>query len=319
MTESGSLRPGGASVRDETPLAVVGGGAPGELDVGPWVAGPVPPGRMLRNRVGGLGWWVASVGLFAGLWELLYALGLVDPLLLPPPHIFLRNFADQASNFDTARIGEDARPPALAVIATVLATVARVGAGLLVGAIASLVVGIAVTYVRIVGRLTLPTITLLAPISPLAWLPVAIFLFGIGNGPAVFMVFIGVFFIMTLATIAQIESVPPMYLDVAATMGATRFQALRRVVLPAILPGLFMVLRLNLFAAWLVVLIAEAVGVGSGLGQVVLLARNTFNSSLVFFTMTIIGLTGFLLDLLLRIVQRKLLWWQTNSAAGMAR
>lgn len=317
MTEP--ARQGGTGTRSDPPLEVVGGAPSGELDLGAWVAGPTPPGRMLRNRVGGLGWWVASVCLFAGLWELIYFLGWVNPLLLPPPHIFLRNFTEQASNFDTARIGEDARPPALAVIVTMLATVARVGAGLLLGAVASLLVGIAVTYLRIVGRLTLPTITLLAPISPLAWLPVAIFLFGIGNGPAVFMVFIGVFFIMTLATIAQIESVEPMYLDVAATMGATQFQTLRRVVLPAILPGLFMVLRLNLFAAWLVVLIAEAVGVGSGLGQVVLLARNTFNSSLVFFTMTIIGLTGFLLDLLLRVVQRKLLWWQTNSAAGVAR
>ena len=67
-------------------------------------------------------------------------------------------------------------------------------------------------------------------------------------------------------------------------------------ILPAILPGLFVTLRLNLFAAWMVVLIAEAVGVGSGLGQVVMMARNTFNASLVFFTMTLIGLAGFAFD-----------------------
>lgn len=283
------------------------------------VTGPVPGRQLLRRRIGGVGWWVASLAMFAGLWELAYALGWVNPLLLPPPHIFLRHFTEQAKNFDTGRIGQNSRSPLLAVISTILATVSRVGAGLALGALASLIVGISVTYIKLVGKLTLPTITLLAPISPIAWLPVAIFLFGIGNGPAVFMVFIGVFFIMTLATIAQIDSVTPMYLDVAATMGATRYQTLRHVVLPAILPGLFMVLRLNLFAAWMVVLIAEAVGVGSGLGQVVLLARNTFNSSLVFFTMTIIGLTGFILDSVLRIVQRKLLWWQTSSAMGIAR
>jgi NitT/TauT family transport system permease protein len=81
------------------------------------------------------------------------------------------------------------------------------------------------------------------------------------------------------------------------------------VILPTILQGLFVTLRLNLFAAWMVVLIAEAVGVGSGLGQIVMMARNTFNSSLVFFSMTLIGLLGFLLDQLLRIVQKRLLWW----------
>lgn len=70
-----------------------------------------------------------------------------------------------------------------------------------------------------------------------------------------------------------------------------------------------MTLRLNLFAAWMVVLIAEAVGVGSGLGQVVMMARNTFNASLVFFTMTLIGLAGFAFDQALRWVQRRVLWW----------
>jgi NitT/TauT family transport system permease protein len=74
-------------------------------------------------------------------------------------------------------------------------------------------------------------------------------------------------------------------------------------------------LRLNLFAAWIVVLLAEAVGVGSGLGQVVMLARNTFNASLVFFAMTLIGLTRYLLDMAFRQLQR-LLWWQPASTGG---
>ena len=267
----------------------------------------------LRRRLATAGWGIASVGLFAGLWELGWLVGLFDPLLLPPPHIFLRDFADQARFFDTDKIGVTANAPALAVLTTVLATSLRVLAGLTLAFAASLAMGILVSYIKLAGRLLLPTLTLLAPISPVAWLPVAIFIFGIGNGPAIFMVFIGVFFIMTMATVTQIASVPSTYLEVARTMGATRGQTLRRVVLPAILPGLFVVLRLNLFAAWIVVLIAEAVGVGSGLGQVVILARNTFNSSLVFFTMTLIGVTGFLFDSGLRLIQRKVLWWEPTG------
>jgi NitT/TauT family transport system permease protein len=73
---------------------------------------------------------------------------------------------------------------------------------------------------------------------------------------------------------------------------------------------------MNLFGAWMVVLIAEAVGVGSGLGQVTMMARNTFNASLVFFTMTLIGLTGFLFDQALRLIQRKVLWWIGPSNIG---
>jgi NitT/TauT family transport system permease protein len=147
---------------------------------------------------------------------------------------------------------------------------------------------------------------------------VAVFLFGIGNGPAVFMVFVGVYFVMTLATISQINGVSATYLNVARTMGASRRQTLFQVVLPSILPGLLQTLRLNLFAAWMVVLLAEAVGVGSGLGQVVMLARNTFNASLVFFAMTLIGLTGYVLDLLFRQLQKRLLWWQP-AATGVGK
>jgi NitT/TauT family transport system permease protein len=106
------------------------------------------------------------------------------------------------------------------------------------------------------------------------------------------------------------------YIQLARIMGCNKRQIYRHVILPSILPELFVTLRMNLFAAWMVVLIAEAVGVGSGLGQVTMMARNTFNASLVFFTMTLIGLTGFAFDQALRYVQRKVLWWVGPSSVG---
>lgn len=266
-----------------------------------------------------LGWACVSVGLFIGAWELAWWQGWADPLLLPAPHLFLANLADQFRFFDPngERVGALSEGGSLLSVLGVIAwTSLRVTAGLALGFVLSLAVGVGVRYFALFGRLTLPTITLLAPISPVAWLPVAVFIFGIGNPPAVFLVFISVFFIMTLSTLAQIDAVPSSYLHVARIMGATRRQIYRHVVLPSILPGLFFTLRVNLFAAWMVVLIAEAVGVGSGLGQVVMMARNTFNASLVFFTMTLIGLAGFAFDQALRWVQRKVLWWVGPSSVG---
>jgi NitT/TauT family transport system permease protein len=262
------------------------------------------------------GWWVASVALFAGLWELAWAAGWAQERLLPPPHIFLQNFSRQAKFFDTSTIGHAQAAPVVAVLTTIVATLLRVLAGLALGFVASLVTGTLITQFRVVRGLVLPTLTLLAPISPIAWLPVSIFLFGIGDGPAVFLVFVGVYFVMTLATISQINGVSDTYLNLARTMGASKRQMLFQVIVPSILPGLLQTLRLNLFAAWMVVLLAEAVGVGSGLGQVVMLARNTFNASLVFFTMTLIGVTGYLLDMAFRQLQRRLLWWQPASSGG---
>jgi NitT/TauT family transport system permease protein len=266
----------------------------------------------------GLGWGLISIGLFAAIWELAWAGGWANPLLLPPPHIFLSDIPGTLTFFDTTdRVGSLGDGGGVVALMTTIGwTTTRVVLGLAIGFVLGVGVGALIRYFKIFRNLTLPTITLLAPISPVAWLPVSIFLFGIGDVPAVFLVFITVFFAIVLSTLGQIESVPQNYIHVARIMGATRWQIFRRVVLPTILPGLFMTLRLNLFAAWMVVLIAEAIGVGSGLGQIVSMARSTFNAKLVFFTMAIIGLCGFTFDWALRQVQRKMLWWVASSKSG---
>jgi NitT/TauT family transport system permease protein len=265
----------------------------------------------LRRFLAGAAWSAASIGIFAGLWELAWALDLANPLLLPPPHLFLQDIPGQLKFFDRSnRVGSVGTGGGLgALLTTMTWTTTRVVLGLAIGFICGVTVGTVVHYVPLVRKLTLPTILLLAPISPVAWLPVAIFVFGIGDVPAIFLVFITLFFAITLSTVAQIGAVPKNYLHVARIMGATPQQTFWRVVFPAILPGLFMTLRLNLFAAWAVVLIAEAVGVGTGLGQITSMARATFNAKLVFFTMAIIGALGFTFDFLLQQVQRRLLWW----------
>ncbi len=281
---------------------------------------PVP----LTNAIVRIFWGIVSVGFFALTWELLWYLGITDPKLLPPPHVFLGNMAEQATNFNTAQrwqIGADASAgptPWEAVLITVAASAGRVFLGISIASALALSLGVAIRYWISVQRLVLPTITLLSPVSPIAWLPVAIFLFGIGNAPAIFMVVIALFFHMTIATITHIDNVNANYIHVARTMGASKWQIYRRVVIPAILPGVFVILRLNLFAAWMVVLIAESTGVGYGLGQVIMLARNTFNPSLVFFCIALIGTLGFLTDWLMRLVQRKVLYW-VNDPQGVLR
>lgn len=264
-------------------------------------------------------WWTClSVGLFAGLWELCWALGWADEKLLPPPHIFLSNFGEQGRYFNTAtrwQVGHSMEGPSAleSVMITVAATTMRVFVGLVIASVLAIGVGVLIRYYQFFDKLVLPTVTLLSPVSPIAWLPVAIFLFGIGNAPAIFMVVVALFFHMVLATIAQIDGVSPNLINVARTMGASKPQIYSRVIVPAILPGMLQVLRLNLFGAWMVVLVAESTGVGYGMGQVIMLARNTFNPSLVFFTIAVIGVLGFGFDWLLRQAQRRILYWLPNT------
>ena len=270
-----------------------------------------PPNRLSRTAAA-VAWWIASVALFVAIWELCWYMRWANPMLMPPPHIFLQDILLVGKLFDkSTRLGNpSAGLIAFTIAKTVGASTLRVIAGLAVALVVSLAVGMAIRYAPLFGRLILPVINLLAPISPIAWLPVAMLIFGLGNAPAIFLVYIALFFIMTLATLNLIDTLPPSYVQVARIMGASRLQIFVQVILPAILPGLFVVLRLNLFAAWMIVLIAESVGVGGGLGLVVIISRNTFDAQLAFFTMFIIGVVGFLLDVALREIQRRVLNWQ---------
>ena len=281
---------------------------------------PRPPSlsKKARERLAALGWGCVSIGLFALIWEALWYFEAVNPLLLPPPHLFLQDIPGTLKFFDRSnRIGSVASGGGLvALLTTIFWTMFRVFTGLALGFVFGVALGAALHYVKLLRNLLMPTILLLAPISPVAWLPVAIFVFGIGDVPAIFLVFITVFFAIVLSTGAQIASVPVNYLHVARIMGATDRQTFWRVILPAILPSLFMTLRLNLFGAWMVVLIAEAVGVGTGLGQITSMARATFNAKLVFFTMGIIGVLGFASDWGMRQVQRRMLWWIAPAKGG---
>jgi NitT/TauT family transport system permease protein len=109
-------------------------------------------------------------------------------------------------------------------------------------------------------------------------------------------------------------NVEPVYLDTARVLGARRWQVMLQVVLPATIPALFDLVRLNLFGAWMGVLAAEMVGVNTGLGAIVMVGRQMMNMNLTFLGMAMIGLVGYLLDAAFAQVQRRVLWWRRATA-----
>jgi NitT/TauT family transport system permease protein len=142
---------------------------------------------------------------------------------------------------------------------------------------------------------------MLRPISPLAWIPVAILLFGVNNKAAIFLVFLSSFFPIVISATTGVQNVPSMYTRAGANFGLSTLELLRRVVLPAALPNILTGFRLSLGVAWLVLVAAEMVSVPSGLGYLVMDSRNAGQRyDLVVASMLIIGLIGFLLDLLMR-------------------
>lgn len=271
-----------------------------------------PTAKWLRRMAVGVGWWVLSIGLFVGIWELLTALGWVNTLILPPPHQFLAEIANQ-EQFLAPKVGVERTGANFVALTAILATLKRVLSGLILGFIAALVFGCLAAYFKIFGKLTLPVVTLLAPIAPVAWIPLAILVFGIGDSAAVFVVFIGIFFILSLATVSSINKVDQIYINTALVLGASRFQLMRHIIVPAIIPDLFVILRMNLFGAWMAVLAAEMVGVNTGLGAIVMVGRQMFNAKLMFLGMAIIGVVGYLLDVGFAQIQKRVLWWKSNA------
>ena len=141
-----------------------------------------------------------------------------------------------------------------------------------------------------------PLIQFLRPISPLAWIPLAMLWFGIGDPPAIFLIFLSSFFPLAVATAAAVSSINPVYFHVAANFNFSRYETITKIIIPGMLPSVITALRITITIAWLVVVAAEMIAVTSGLGYLILDSRNALRMDYVMDGMIVIGIIGLLLD-----------------------
>ncbi len=150
-----------------------------------------------------------------------------------------------------------------------------------------------------------PMLQLLRPISPLAWIPIAILWFGVGDVSAMFLIFLASLLPLTMTTIHAVHNIEGIHLSAGRNFGLTPPELVKSVVLPAILPQLIVGMRITVGIAWLVVVAAEMIAVNSGLGFLIIDARNAGNRyDLVVAGMILIGAIGVALDLLMRGLER---------------
>jgi NitT/TauT family transport system permease protein len=260
----------------------------------------------IRRRLGLAAAALAPWVVLVAFWELGAVRGWIPTSLFPPPSQFLR-FAVE-SDF---RVGFGREAMILPV--AILASTWRVMAGLAIGFAAAVATGILVSMSRVASAALLPIVRGLAPIAPIAWIPLAIVLFGIGEGTAIFVVFTGIYFLLTLSTVAAVQSVDSRLVKTARTYGASTRQVWLWVIFPAVLPQVFTMLRLNFFAAWMAVLAAEMVGLKNGVGMIIILGREVFNSNLILLGICVVGITGYAVDSALVWIQRRVLWWSDRA------
>jgi NitT/TauT family transport system permease protein len=149
-----------------------------------------------------------------------------------------------------------------------------------------------------------PIFQILRPISPIAWIPIAILWFGVGNESPIFLIFISSVFPMIVQTVSGVHTIERRYLRAAENFGVSRARLFRQVVFPAVLPQIIVGMRIGLGVAWLVVVAAEMIALHSGLGYLIIDSRNAGNRyDLVIAGMIIIGLIGLALDGAMRLLE----------------
>jgi len=181
-----------------------------------------------------------------------------------------------------------------------VASLYRVTVGFYLAAILGIPLGIALGMMKTVRSLSNPLIQFLKPISPLAWIPLAMLWFGIGDPPAIFLIFLSSFFPLVVSTTIAVDGINPTYFHVAANFNFSRTETITRLIVPAIIPEVVTALRMTVTISWLVVVAAEMIAVQSGLGFLILDSRNALRMDYVMDGMIIIGLVGLTLDYLMR-------------------
>lgn len=233
------------------------------------------------------------------LWDTAIRLHWVKPVFLPPPTTVLTTFYDLLVN------GQ--------FLLDLWVSIFTVVHGFLWGGVLGLLFGTAAGLSRMVERLFGPILNGIRQVPAIAWLPLIIMWVGIGDTGKLVVIAKSVFFPVFLNTLQGIRNVSREYVEVARVYEFTRFQLLRRVVFPAALPTIFVGIRFGAGISWAMIVAAEMLSGRKGLGFLLLQAQDLLMTDRVFVVIVVIGLVGYLIDLLLKRVERRLVRWKHSA------
>ena len=262
--------------------------------------------QYFRNRLLGVVFPVVFPGAVLVIWHLA-TYGQKYSLIPPPSEVALALW-----DLAFGGINDDAYSKTLHI--HLLASITRVCGGFAIATIAALPLGLMIGRISLVRRVLDPTLQVLRPIPVTAWLPLAMIMFGLGPRSAFFLVCLGAFYPILVNTIFGVRAVDPRLFEAASMLGCEGTAQFFRVVLPACLPAIFTGLRLGLGFAWVVIVVGEMTGVQTGLGAIIMEARQLSRTEIVICGMIVIGVAGFISDRLVTLVGKRLLRWSPNFA-----
>lgn len=242
-------------------------------------------------------WLLGTIGVAVSvlLWGSFTATGSVDPLFLPSPGSVLKAGVLQSRE---GLLWND-----------LTASVGRVVAGFGLSALVALPLGIAMGTNVVICRLLEPLMGLIRYMPAPAFIPLLIIYFGLGELPKIVLIFIGTLFFNTLMIMDAVKFVPSELVETTRTLGGSRAQLLTRVIAPCIAPQVLDAYRINMAAAWNLVIVAELIAANEGLGKRISLAQRFLRTDEIFLGLIVIGLIGLLIDLGFRLVMRRSCSW----------
>jgi ABC-type nitrate/sulfonate/bicarbonate transport system permease component len=248
----------------------------------------------------GVGIYLRTMAVFLLVWQAA-ALWIGNPILLPTPVDVGRSFLELAGSGEMAT--------------NIVVSVTRLVVSFLLAAVVAVPLGFAMGLNRTLFEMVDPTVELLRPISGIAWIPLGLFILGIGDALPTAIMFYGAFFPLLINTITAVRSVDRSYLNAARTLGVGRATLLMQVIAPAALPGILVGARLAAGAGWMSMVAAELIGSPSGLGFAVEWYRELLMTPKVLVFVVLTGLMGYLFDRALRLLQRSLTGWAEPRSA----
>jgi NitT/TauT family transport system permease protein len=274
---------------------------------------------MAKKSAGSVVWSLAVPVTLLAIWEGLSRAGVINPMILPSPSaVFLRwiAYAKPMMPFDPVEGTYVAWLFSGELLHDAAASLYRVVMGFLIGAGLALPIGLLMGTSETVYRLINPLLQILRPIPPIAYIPLAILWFGLGNPPAFFLISLGAFFPVIMNTIGGVRTVDAIYVRAARNLGASGATLFWRVILPAATPHIMTGLRVGFGVAFIVLIVAEMIAVNNGLGYRILEAREFFWSDKIIAGMISIGLLGLAIDMGLSRISDHLLRWHRGIEVG---
>jgi len=267
---------------------------------------------MAKQKIGGALQGLLVPVVVIAIWQGASSLGWINPLVLPSPWAVVHKWFEYLSPAKPYNPADGSRLAWLfsgELIIDAIGSLYRVVVGFLIGAGLALPLGLLMgSSQRVYGLMNL-TVQVIRPIPPIAYIPLAILWFGLGNPPALFLISLGAFFPVLMNTIAGVRQVDSIYLRAARNLGASQRTLFVRVMLPAAVPYILSGVRIGIGTAFIVVIVAEMIAVSNGLGFRIMEAREYFWSDKIIAGMITIGLLGLAIDIGMSRLNNYMLRW----------